>query len=218
MEINTSASGDQEHQVQATAVPLSVVSEFLLSLQLLLPLKNASPLPMPRASSGSAREAALRPHVAGFGDLRVESPICPTDCCLANSSTCRAHISPWASAPVPSRWGPRGHWRPGHVCRDCGCSPASVALRGLSYSTFLLPKQPAGGVLYKTEVRILVPASAHQGTDTVGAAGAWGLNQAGGWGGGMKSVEPGLMSPCEFGCGAWMGRSWHSSDHTLEEW
>ena len=101
MEINTSTSEEQEHQVQATAVPLPVVSGFLLSLQLLLPLKNAIRLPMPRASSCSANKTAFRPHVAGFGDLSVESCTCPPDCCLAFASTCRPQACVWFLGSFP---------------------------------------------------------------------------------------------------------------------
>lgn len=103
MEINTSTSEEQAHQVQATAVPLSAVSGFLLSLQLVLPLKT-TPAPFRCQKQAPALlRTALRPHVAGLGDLRVESPICLPDCCLANASTCRvqAHMP-----PVPWQWGP----------------------------------------------------------------------------------------------------------------
>lgn len=170
MEINTSTSEEQEHQVQATAVPLSVVSGFLLSLQFLLPLKNTIPLPMPRASSCSAKEAAFRPHIAGFGDLCVESRICPPSSCLASVSTCRAQacVQLLGSCPCARAvWGPRGHWlRRSHLGNSLQVhTPLQWHRLCLGCSVFQSLKQPAGGFLYKTELQFLVSlCSAHRQT------------------------------------------------------
>lgn len=173
---------------------------------------------MPRASSSSAREAALRPRVAGFGDLLVESPICPLIVAWQTRLPAELISVSGLPPPCPRCGGPRGHWPPGHIHRDCGRSPASMALRGLSYSPFLLRKQPAGGLLYQTEVQLLVPVAAPPAHRHRGHCWRLGTEPGRGWGKGMKSVEPGFINPFEFGCGAWMGRSWHNSDRTLEEW
>ena len=93
MEINTSTSEAQEHQVQATAVPLSVISGFLLSLQLLLPLKNAIRLSMPRASPCSTKQPHSGPTLQGSGT--VESRVCLLDCCLVYGSPSRAQAHVW---------------------------------------------------------------------------------------------------------------------------
>lgn len=99
MEINTSISEAQEHQVQATAVPLSVVSGFL-SLQLLLPLKNAIRLSMPRASPCSAKQNCIQAPLCRVQGLwRVVSAFLIVAWCVDFPAEPRLTCGSWAPAP-----------------------------------------------------------------------------------------------------------------------
>lgn len=99
----------------------------------------------------------MRPHIAGFGDLLIQSPICPPDCCLANTSTCRAqaHVQPLGSCPCALAVGAAEGIRfLGYICRGAlQCTPGFNGSEGV----WGRPHSCCKSFSCKTQVQFLVP-------------------------------------------------------------
>lgn len=198
---------------------MSVVSGFLLSLQLLLPLKSAVPLPVPRAGSHSANT------LQGLGTYvwRVPSALL----IVAGKSIhlqSQAYVQFLGSCPCAlSAGAPEGTGSPACVHGNTPDPyPAVVAPTVFGLQHFPAWKANLGEAS-RTQLRssCLRCSLLWQRPDAIGTAQRPpGLSQAVGDGEGMKNAKPRSCAqhPLGSGRGAWLGRNGHKSNCTPQVW